>query len=128
MRPAARFISDCLHGYSWSTHWFRLEVEIPEEWAGEYVVLRWDSTSEAMVWQNGSPLQVSHSSSSTHNTDAMLPFRWNSSLYPLAKNKNNGPLCCQSGPLPCTLGRYVVFLSMLQVQLIHSQTVWPSYI
>jgi len=35
-----------------------LELEIPEGWIGEEVRLIWDSTSEAMVWKNGEPLQV----------------------------------------------------------------------
>ena len=34
---------------SWSTHWFRCEMQIPEEWTGKHVHFRWDSNSEAMV-------------------------------------------------------------------------------
>jgi len=54
-------IITCMFEYSvgrWSTHWFKLELEIPEGWIGEEVRLIWDSTSEAMVWKNGEPLQV----------------------------------------------------------------------
>ncbi|XP_068208196.1 alpha-mannosidase 2C1-like [Palaemon carinicauda] len=45
-------------GPTWSTHWFKLEVMIPENWMGQEVWLRWKSQSEAMVWsESGSPLQ-----------------------------------------------------------------------
>ena len=42
----------------WSTHWFRLEYEIPAEWKGEEIHLIWDTGSEALVWKDGKPLQV----------------------------------------------------------------------
>ncbi|KAG0332262.1 Glycoside hydrolase, 38 vacuolar alpha mannosidase [Podila humilis] len=43
---------------SWSTHWFKLNVTIPAEWAGEQVELLWDSNSEAMIWSTeGIPRQ-----------------------------------------------------------------------
>lgn len=35
--------------YRWSTHWFQLVIDIPEEWRGDEVHLRWNSGSEAMV-------------------------------------------------------------------------------
>ena len=35
--------------YSWSTHWFKVTLQIPEDWCGEEVRFRWDSNSEAMV-------------------------------------------------------------------------------
>ncbi|HEX9018109.1 MAG TPA: hypothetical protein VF806_02920, partial [Anaerolineaceae bacterium] len=44
-------------GPFWSTHWFRVEIEIPEAWAGQEVHLLWDSTSEALVWEDGKPMQ-----------------------------------------------------------------------
>lgn len=44
-------------GPLWSTHWFQLEMEIPETWIGEEVQLVWDSESEALVWKDGVPLQ-----------------------------------------------------------------------
>ncbi|XP_013784457.2 alpha-mannosidase 2C1-like [Limulus polyphemus] len=45
-------------GPTWATHWFRVDVEIPESWEGKEVHLRWNSNSEAMVWSdNGIPLQ-----------------------------------------------------------------------
>ena len=43
---------------SWSTHWFHMEVTIPDEWVGQEVRLRWDSGGEAMVWIQGEPQQV----------------------------------------------------------------------
>jgi len=47
----------CLVG-RWSTHWFKLELELPDGWIGEEVRLIWDSMTQAMVWKNGEPLQV----------------------------------------------------------------------
>ncbi|KAG0307665.1 hypothetical protein BGZ98_010134 [Dissophora globulifera] len=45
-------------GPSWSTHWFKLKITVPREWAGEPVELLWDSSSEAMVWSmDGVPRQ-----------------------------------------------------------------------
>ncbi|KAK3867170.1 hypothetical protein Pcinc_027352 [Petrolisthes cinctipes] len=45
-------------GPLWSTHWFRLEIHVPEEWVGQEVWLRWNSQTEAMLWsQDGEPLQ-----------------------------------------------------------------------
>ncbi|HZQ07298.1 MAG TPA: glycoside hydrolase family 38 C-terminal domain-containing protein [Anaerolineae bacterium] len=44
-------------GPLWSTHWFRVEFDIPKAWAGRRVDLLWDSYSEACVWQDGEPLQ-----------------------------------------------------------------------
>ena len=44
--------------YRWSTHWFRLDLDIPKDWVGEEVQLVWKSDTEALVWENGQPLQV----------------------------------------------------------------------
>jgi alpha-mannosidase len=44
-------------GPFWSTHWFRVEIEVPTAWAGSPVVFLWDSSSEAQVWQDGHPVQ-----------------------------------------------------------------------
>ncbi|KAK7079336.1 hypothetical protein SK128_013883, partial [Halocaridina rubra] len=40
-------------GPTWTTHWFKLEFEIPEEWIGKEVRIRWGSNSEAAVWSSG---------------------------------------------------------------------------
>ena len=42
----------------WSTHWFRVEVEIPSDWVGDEVRFQWESGSEALVWIDGCPIQV----------------------------------------------------------------------
>jgi alpha-mannosidase len=41
----------------WSTHWFKVEVEIPPDWHGQEVHLLWDSCSEGCVWREGQPVQ-----------------------------------------------------------------------
>lgn len=49
-------------GPTWSTHWFRLQFSVPDEWAGYEVRLRWNSNSEAALWNSdGQMLQVCHS-------------------------------------------------------------------
>jgi len=45
------------YGPTWSTHWFKVVIDIPEEWRGEQVHFRWNSASEAMVWYEGKPRQ-----------------------------------------------------------------------
>ncbi|KAL4232509.1 hypothetical protein ACF0H5_007201 [Mactra antiquata] len=44
-------------GPTWGTHWFHVTVNVPLEWIGEEVRLRWNSSSEALVWVNGQPRQ-----------------------------------------------------------------------
>ena len=44
-------------GPPWSTHWFKVTAKIPKDWEGCEVHLLWDSSSEALVWQNDSPMQ-----------------------------------------------------------------------
>jgi alpha-mannosidase len=46
-------------GPTWDTHWFKLTISIPQSWLSEEIHLRWDSDSEAALWdQNGTLLQV----------------------------------------------------------------------
>jgi alpha-mannosidase len=44
-------------GPLWSTHWFKVEIEIPTGWKGQEVCLLWDSSSEACVYQDGVAVQ-----------------------------------------------------------------------
>lgn len=47
-------------GNSWDTHWFHVDFQVPKEWnaPGEEIHLRWNSSSEAMVFgPDGKPLQ-----------------------------------------------------------------------
>ncbi|SMQ50893.1 unnamed protein product [Zymoseptoria tritici ST99CH_3D1] len=46
-------------GPSWSTHWFKVQFTVPQEWSYKPCVeLHWDSSSEGMVWtEDGKPLQ-----------------------------------------------------------------------
>ncbi|ESO98562.1 hypothetical protein LOTGIDRAFT_142661 [Lottia gigantea] len=44
-------------GRTWATHWFKLELEIPTDWAGQEVHLIWNSQSEALIWKDGQPVQ-----------------------------------------------------------------------
>ncbi|SDU27273.1 alpha-mannosidase [Verrucomicrobium sp. GAS474] len=44
-------------GPGWSTHWFRIGYAVPKEWAGEEVLLHFDSSSEGCVWRDGVPIQ-----------------------------------------------------------------------
>ncbi|XP_076466498.1 alpha-mannosidase 2C1-like [Babylonia areolata] len=51
-------------GPTWSTHWFRVEMDVPEDWVGQEVRLRWNSSTEALVWVDGQPRQGLSSESS----------------------------------------------------------------
>ena len=41
----------------WATHWFKVDFTIPDGWNDEEVHLRFNALSEAMVWQDGKPVQ-----------------------------------------------------------------------
>eukprot|EP01080_Neovahlkampfia_damariscottae_P006740 gene6740-10905_t len=44
---------------SWSTHWFKISIEIPTEWKNLCVQLQWDSDSEALLYDTeGKTLQA----------------------------------------------------------------------
>ncbi|KAG2190749.1 hypothetical protein INT46_003001, partial [Mucor plumbeus] len=45
-------------GPSWSTHWFHVQLRIPNEFVGEQVQFIWNADNEAMIWSmEGAPLQ-----------------------------------------------------------------------
>ncbi|MCC7519837.1 MAG: alpha-mannosidase [Verrucomicrobiae bacterium] len=44
-------------GPRWSTHWFRVDLQVPREWKGREVHLLWDTRSEGCVWEEGEALQ-----------------------------------------------------------------------
>ena len=46
-------------GPSWSTHWFKVDFTLPEDWNDKsQIELHWDCGCEGMVWtQDGKPLQ-----------------------------------------------------------------------
>ncbi|XP_042883605.1 alpha-mannosidase 2C1-like [Penaeus japonicus] len=68
-------------GPTWTTHWFKLEFSVPDEWAGSEVRLRWGSNSEAAVWSaDGRVLQgLSTGDAVSRRTD-----------YPLTRNHQAG--------------------------------------
>uniref|UniRef100_A0A8C9FAV9 alpha-mannosidase n=1 Tax=Pavo cristatus TaxID=9049 RepID=A0A8C9FAV9_PAVCR len=41
----------------WETCWFRVELSIPPEWAGQEVHFVWESDGEGMVWRDAQPVQ-----------------------------------------------------------------------
>jgi len=58
-------------GPVWSTHWVRVDIAIPVEWAGREVHFLWDSHSEACIWQNGQPQQGLTGSSNSWDSAAV---------------------------------------------------------
>ncbi|KAK4630823.1 Alpha-mannosidase [Fulvia fulva] len=46
-------------GPSWSTHWFKVQFTVPQEWSNNSLIeLHWDCSNEGMVWtEDGKPLQ-----------------------------------------------------------------------
>ncbi|KAI9027605.1 glycosyl hydrolases family 38 N-terminal domain-containing protein [Phycomyces nitens] len=50
--------NDRTFGPSWSTHWFKVNISIPDALVGKQVVFQWDMQSEGMIWStDGVPLQ-----------------------------------------------------------------------
>jgi len=41
----------------WATHWLKVQFTMPDAWEGKEVHLLFDSVSEAMVWNDGQPVQ-----------------------------------------------------------------------
>ncbi len=61
-------------GPIWSTHWVRVEIEVPTTWKGQEVHLLWDSSSEACVWDaQGQPLQGLTGSSNNWVSGSVRP-------------------------------------------------------
>lgn len=60
-------------GPFWSTHWFRVEINIPTGWRGKEVHFLWDSSSEAQIWRDGEPLQGLSGSTSLVTPGAIRP-------------------------------------------------------
>jgi len=44
-------------GPSWTTFWFKVHVQVPTSWKGKVVHFLWNSSSEALIWRNGIPIQ-----------------------------------------------------------------------
>jgi alpha-mannosidase len=44
-------------GPFWSTHWFKVEIQVPTDWAGREVHFLWDSSSEGQIYMDGKPMQ-----------------------------------------------------------------------
>lgn len=45
-------------GPAWSTHWFKVDIDVPAAWSGKEVHFLWDSISEAQIWLDGQPVQA----------------------------------------------------------------------
>ena len=61
-------------GPIWSTAWFRVQGTMPREFAGERVLLRFSSGTEACVWVDGVP----HAGLDPyHDTAPIAPLSWN---------------------------------------------------
>ncbi|XP_040979556.1 alpha-mannosidase 2C1 isoform X3 [Aquila chrysaetos chrysaetos] len=44
-------------GPTWETCWFKVELSIPQAWAGREVHFVWESDGEGMVWRDAQPVQ-----------------------------------------------------------------------
>jgi alpha-mannosidase len=42
----------------WSTHWFKIDIDVPAAWRGKEVHLLWDSVSEGLIYLDGKPVQA----------------------------------------------------------------------
>ncbi len=78
-------------GPEWATHWFRVGYAIPKDWAGEEVLLHFDSAAEGCVWKDGVPLQGLTNFTWTH-----FDVRSHFTLTPEAKGGERGLLYIES--------------------------------
>ncbi|EGG21717.1 alpha-mannosidase [Cavenderia fasciculata] len=44
-------------GPSWSSFWFQVSIDVPQSMKGEEVHFLWNSSSEALIWRDGAPIQ-----------------------------------------------------------------------
>jgi alpha-mannosidase len=58
-------------GPAWSTHWFKIEIDIPQEWHNQEVHLLWDSASEGCIYRDGQPVQGLTGSSNGFSMDIL---------------------------------------------------------
>ncbi|HEX8551624.1 MAG TPA: alpha-mannosidase [Abditibacteriaceae bacterium] len=59
-------------GPGWATFWLRASFEVPQEWAGQRVDLRFVSHSEATLWIDGKSIQGLNTGGSGERSDAIL--------------------------------------------------------
>jgi alpha-mannosidase len=45
-------------GPAWSTHWFKVDIDVPAAWRGKEVHLLWDSVSEGQIYVDGQAVQA----------------------------------------------------------------------
>ena len=75
-------------GPRWSSHWFKIDLQIPAAWRGREVHLRFQSASEALVWSaEGKPLQGLVSANWAGAWGSSEDIR---SHYPLVKRAKGG--------------------------------------
>lgn len=48
------------YGPTWSTHWFKIDVKVPQDWHGSEVVFRWVCQAEGLLWLENCPVQGFH--------------------------------------------------------------------
>ena len=73
----------------WSTHWVKVEYQVPESWQGKEVHFLWDSMCEGEVWIDGKPMQgLTGSTVKTINNVTRPEFI----LTPFSTGQENGVL------------------------------------
>jgi alpha-mannosidase len=56
-------------GPEWSTHWVKVDISLPAEFEGHELHFIWDSTGEALLYQNGQPHQAFNGSTGDDRRD-----------------------------------------------------------
>lgn len=63
-------------GPSWTTHWFRINITVPKEWADEeQVIFKWDAGNEGMIYHEDGTIVVGLSGA--ERKEWILPKEWN---------------------------------------------------
>lgn len=62
-------------GPSWTTHWFKVTINVPQKWLPNQVLLNWDCGNEGLVYSpDGEPLQAF--TGGGERTDFIIPPKW----------------------------------------------------
>lgn len=62
-------------GPSWTTHWFRIEIQVPAEWADEeQVIFKWDAGNEGCIYHEDGTIVVGLSGA--ERREWIVPEKW----------------------------------------------------
>lgn len=84
-------------GPSWSTHWFRITIDIPQY--EDSLEFHWDSNSEGMIWtEDGEPVHgLTGGQAKDRRVEFIIPKLWKGRKSFYIEASMNGTLGCANG-------------------------------